>query len=196
MLCIVKKTLEAITKKRHEYVVQVKGNQQELLEWIRFNTSIKDASPTDVHISHNKEHGRSEERICSVYDDLYGIKQEWKSIKSIIKIEATVKHNLSGKITNETRYYISSLSPHKTDAKTFNDIIRSHWSIENRLHHVRDVAFKEDACKVRFNKLPVVFSLMRSFALNLLNLNGIEKKSRARKELAWGIRDVFNLKGV
>jgi len=42
-------------------------------------------------------------------------------------------------------------------------------------NHVRDVAFKEDACKVRFNKLPVVFSPMRSFALNLLNLNGIEK---------------------
>jgi predicted transposase YbfD/YdcC len=196
MPCILKKTLEAITKKQHEYIVQVKGNQQELLEWIRFNTSIKDANPIGRHISNNKEHGRCEERICSVYDDIYGIKKEWKSINSIIKIEATTKHSLSGKITKETRYYASSLSPYKTDAKTFNDIIRSHWSIENSLHHVRDVAFREDACRVRFNKLPVVFSLLRSFALNLLNLNGIEKKSRARKELAWGIRDVFGLKGV
>jgi len=80
---IPKKTLLKIIKCGHDYVAQVKANQKELLKWVEFNTSIKEAKPIDTYISYDHNtHGRYEERICEIYDDLYQIKNSWKSVKS------------------------------------------------------------------------------------------------------------------
>lgn len=177
-------------------MAQVKGNQKGLLKWVAFNTSYKEALPVDVNTTINKDHGRLEERTCFVYDDLYQIENEWPSVQSIIRIDAKIKETLSEKTSQETRYYISSLNPHAYSAKEFNQIIRSHWSIENSLHHVRDVAFREDASKIRSDQLPTVASLLRSFAINLLNINGYTKKKQTRKFMGWGALDLFGLKGI
>jgi len=112
-------------------------------------------------------------------------------VKRIIKIDANVvKFN---KVTNETRYYITNL---EEDAKTLLHIIRSHWKIENSLHYVKDIAFQEDFNRMRTEQIPRVTSLLRSLAINLLNINKIANKTQARKLFAWGVIDVFNLKGA
>ncbi len=56
-------------------------------------------------------------------------------------------------------------------AAQFNQIIRAHWGIENRLHHVRDTRLDEDASRILRN--PGIFALLRSFALNLLRFNQV-----------------------
>jgi predicted transposase YbfD/YdcC len=62
-------------------------------------------------------------------------------------------------------------------AARFNQLIRDHWGVENRVHHVRDTRLQEDASRIRRN--PSIFALLRSFALNLMRFNGIENISQA-----------------
>lgn len=112
-------------------------------------------------------------------------------VKSILKVTAKVINY--GKVTNETRYYISDLTE---NAETFSHIIRSHWKIENSLHYVKDVAFLEDFNRMRTSQIPTVTSLLRSLAINILNLNKIDNKTQSRKFLAWGIIDLFSLKEI
>ncbi len=190
MLCIHKKTLKKIIKKRHSFVAQVKKNQKILLEQIKFNTSIKEVIPIDSHISHDcNDHGRYETRIVEVYDDLYLIENNWEMVKSIVTVTSEVV--IGDKITNETRYYISNLTQ---SAKSFSHIIRSHWKIENSLHYVKDVAFLEDFSRMRTEQIPSVASLLRSVAINILNINKFKNITQARKLLAWGNENIFNLK--
>ena len=174
----------------------MKKNQKELHHWIAFNTSIKEAAPIDVDISINKEHGRLEERICEVYDDLYQITPEWRSARSVIKVSTRSKNLKTNKQSSEIRYYISSLTPETTTAKQFQNIIRSHWQIENSCHYIKDVSFHEDASTFRTNFAPQNMSILRSIAMNLLRLNGYENLKKARKILGWGFDSVFGLKGI
>jgi len=187
---ILKKTLHKIIKCGHDYVAQVKANQKELLKWVKFNTSIDDAKPIDIHISYEyNTHGRHEERVCEIYDDLYQINNEWKSVKRVVKITSTTLSY--GKYSKENHYYISSL---KVNAKTFAHIIRSHWKIENSLHYVKDVSFDEDSSRIRTQQAPLVSTMLRSLAINIMNINKIPNIKKARKLFAWSPHRLFNLK--
>jgi predicted transposase YbfD/YdcC len=186
---ILKKTLHKIIRCGHDYVAQVKANQKELLKWVEFNTSIDDAKPIDSFISYeHNTHGRHEERICEIYDDLYQIKDNWKSVKRVIKITSTTLSY--GKCSIENHYYISSL---KVDAKTFAHIIRSHWKIENSLHYVKDVSFDEDSSRIRTDQAPLVSTMIRSLAINIMNINKILNIKKARKLFGWSPHRLFNL---
>lgn len=193
MQCTHKKTISKILRKRHNFVAQVKNNQKGLLEFIEYNTSIKQNKPvsTDVTFDTNN-HGRYETRICEVYDDLYGIDKSWKA-KSIIKITSEAVNTTTDYIGYETRFYISNL---EVNAETFQHIIRSHWRIENSLHYVKDVSFFEDLDRKRTGQIPRVATLLRSMAINLLNINKFTNKALARKKLAWSRTDIFSLRGV
>ena len=159
-----------------------------MLKWLEYNSSI--SKPIDETITYdNNTHGRYEERICRVYDDLYQIEDHWKSVRRIIKVtSATLSH---GKYTTETHCYISSL---KVDAKTFLHIIRSHWRIENSLHYVKDVSFEEDMCRTRTGQIPFMQTMMRSLAINFINLNKFPNIKHARKLFAWSPYKLFSLR--
>ncbi len=168
MRCILKKTLHKIVKCGHDYIAQVKANQKELLKWVEFNTSIIDAKPIDTHISYeHNTHGRYEERVCKIYDDLYQIKDDWKSVKRVVKITSTTQSY--AKYSKEIHYYISSLN---VDAKTFAHVIRSHWKIENA---------------------PLISTMLRSIAINIMNINKISNIKKARKLFGWSPHKLFNL---
>ena len=169
-------------------MAQVKGNQAELLKWLKFNSSVSKAIDKYSTYDHNT-HGRYEDRYIEIYDDLYQIDKEWSMVKRFVKITATVVK--FGKITTEDRWYISNLTE---DAKTFLYIIRSHWRIENSLHYVKDIAYQEDFDRTRTNQIPYVKTTLRNYAINLQNINNIANKTQSRKLFAWGILDVFSLK--
>ena len=174
----------------HNYIAQVKANQKELLEWVVFNTSIQEAEPIDTLESYDQNtHGRYEKRVYEVYDDLYQISRTWKSVKRIIKV--TSKTLSYGKFTVCEHYYISSL---QTDAKTFAHAIRSHWKIENSLHYVKDVSFDEDRSRIRTAQAPLMATMLRSLAINLMRINHITNIKKSRKLFAWNTHKLFSLK--
>jgi len=159
-----KKTAEAIKQSGNEYVLQVKGNQKNLLEQIILNCNVSPAISTDETIEQNR--GRDETRRVSVYDDLYGIDtDDWIGIKQIVKIERVTYTSKKELPSLDTSYFISSI---QVTALEYNKGIRSHWSIENSLHYVKDVTFHEDASLIRSGNAPTNFSIIRNIAINVL----------------------------
>ena len=96
--------------------------------------------------------------------------QKWANLKSVGMVEYI--RTIDGKTNVETRYYISSLA---NNAQLLGQSVRSHWSVENSLHWVLDVAFCEDDCRIRKDNAPQNFSVLRHIAVNLL---GKEKSSK------------------
>ncbi len=114
------------------------------------------------------EHGRIETRLCSIITDFQFIPENhlWKNLQTIIRIESKREFKNSDKLPQTaTRYYISSL---KADAADFQQAIRNHWGIENKLHWTLDVSFSEDASRKRINNAAQNFSTLSKIALNLL----------------------------
>lgn len=148
--------------------------------------------PIDTYSTYDtNDHGRYESRTIEVFDDLHMVAKEWTMVRRLLKVTAKVVKY--GHVSYETRYYISNLT---VDAKQFLHIIRSHWRIENSLHYVKDVAFGEDLNRMRTSQTPFVSSLVKSIAINLLNLNNFPNKTLARKLFAWGAVDVLSLRGL
>ena len=91
----------------------------------------------------------------------------------------------AGPVASATRFYISSLRPH---AKVFAAAVRGHWSIENNLHWVLNVAFQEDESRVRKDHGPENLGLVRRIALSLLKRAPTKKKvglACKRKQAGW-----------
>lgn len=188
MRCIPRKTVRKIVRCGHDYVAQVKGDQPELSKWVEYNTSISDPISEYTTYDHNT-HGRHEERVYEVYDDLYQIKKEWPSVRRIIKVTSTTISY--GRAVTETHHYISSL---QVDAKTSLHVIRSHWKIENSLHYVKDVSLEEDMSRIRTGQAPLVSTMLRSLAINMMNINRISNIKKARKLFGWSPHKLFALK--
>jgi predicted transposase YbfD/YdcC len=159
-----KKIAKTIIDRKSDYVLALKENQPELLEEVvdEFRFSSVEESHHDLDFGH----GRIETRVCSVIKtfDLIESHKEWKSMKSVIRIESKREFKGKDKIEKSTRYYISSLD--KT-AEEFQRIIRSHWAIENKLHWTLDVAFGEDLNRKRTANAAQNFSLINKIALNI-----------------------------
>jgi predicted transposase YbfD/YdcC len=81
------------------------------------------------------------------------------------------------KTTTETVYGVTSLTRDQADAKRLLTIVRSHWGIENKVFHVRDQTMGEDACRVRKQSAPVVFSTLRNGVLNVLQTLGVKNRA-------------------
>jgi predicted transposase YbfD/YdcC len=190
-----KEIAQEILDKGADYVLAVKDNQPTLHRKIR--ELFGDGEETDdTDISHDiytkteKGHGRIETRSCCVIDDpdclfyLQGPKKEhwWPGLRTIIKIEAT--RRIGNEVSSQIRYYISSLS---ASAKTLNGAIRSHWGVENGLHWVLDIAFREDESRVRKGNAAESFAILRHMALNLLKQEKTAKVGVQGKRLkaAW-----------
>lgn len=100
---------------------------------------------------------------------------------------------VDGKTSTETRYYISSIEP---DAKRFGKAARGHWTIENSLHWVLDIAFGEDHSRIRKENAAENFALLRHIALNLLKQEKTSKRGVRAKRLKAGWDDAYLLQVV
>lgn len=154
-----------IVDRKGHYFLALKENQKNLYEAavdaFRYNKII------DVSTEMEGDHGRIEERRCSILpadsiEDKQLLKR-WKGLSMLIRIDAAVENKTTKEKTCSTRYYISDENYPK--AAYFNMLARGHWSIENQLHWLLDVAFHEDACRARKGFAPQNLSLIRKMAL-------------------------------
>ena len=150
--------------------------------------------PVDFAQTIEKGHGRIEIRRCWVITDPALIahldpKQRWLNLRAVIMIQS--ERRIGSQTTHETRYYIASLA---AEAQRFNQIIRSHWGIENKLHWVLDVAFREDDSRVRQGHSAENFAILRHAALNLLRHEHSDKRGIQNKRLHAGWDNDYLLK--
>jgi predicted transposase YbfD/YdcC len=176
---------EQIVKKEGDYIFSLKGNQGTLSEDVRLYFQEKDIPKQQSNTDYDKGHGRVETRICTVVTDIEWIHDMhpfWKTIKSIIQIKSN--REMEENVTQETRYYISSLieSP-----KNMLKAIRSHWAIENSLHWVLDMSFNEDYSRIRKENAPHVMAIFRHVALNMLQ-NAKKKQDSLKRVSIIGLR--------
>ena len=169
----------AVVGRAADYVLAVKENQPTLHARVK---ALLDEAVLDGFrgMSHGRceasddGHGRVEVRRAWVTDEVRWLGEEllslWPGLAggSIGVVESVRQDlgDLSGKVTTERRYFISSLAG--TDAARFARAVRGHWSVENRLHWSLDVSFREDDCRIRVGHGAENFSRLRRIALNLL----------------------------
>ncbi len=172
-----------------DYVLALKGNQGTLHEDVElyFEDAVErnfEGIDYDCFKTFEKDHGRIEKReywVVSDIDWLYN-REQWKGMKSIGMVNS--ERTIDEETTTEIRYYISSLD---ADAKRFGQAVRGHCGIENKLHWVLDIAFKEDDCRVRKDNAPENLAVLRHIALNLLKQESALKRGTAskRKRAGW-----------
>jgi len=154
-----------------DYLLAVKDNQPTLAAELEavFQEAREDPralASMDFVRTQEKGHGRMEVRRCWTTGNIGRVSQrkQWKKLSSLVLIES--ERTVGGKTTLEQRYYISSIS--RISAKAALSDARNHWSIENGLHWVLDIAFREDDCRVRAGYAGENFAVIRHLALNLL----------------------------
>lgn len=99
-------------------------------------------------------------------------------------VEREVFHVSENKTTVERVYLISSQSRAQTSPEQLLAFNRGHWGIENRLHHVRDMAYDEDRCRARKGNSPRALACLRNFAISLLRLHHVPNIKAALRALA------------
>jgi predicted transposase YbfD/YdcC len=183
-----KEIANAIIDKEANYILALKGNQGNLLE--QTEDSFRFLEVKSVNQDIDVGHGRVENRTCSVVSDLSMIekKEEWKDLKSLVRVDSERYIKATGKKENETRFYISSLP---ADASLLNQSIRSHWGIENSLHWVLDVAFNEDSSRKRAGNAAQNFSVLNRIALNILKNENTTKVGVKGKRLKAGWNETY-----
>ena len=183
-----KEVTKKIIEKNGDYILAVKGNHGTLQEDVElFFEGIEEMKEPndqfDYYKTLDKDHGRIESREYWVTTDIdwFDGKEKWEDLKSfcMMKTKRTVGEHTSV----ESLFYISSLD---LKAKEIGKMIRSHWAVENSLHWVLDVAFREDECRKRKDNSAENFAVLRRITLNLLKQEKTCKRSIAGKRLLAG----------
>jgi predicted transposase YbfD/YdcC len=183
-----KEIAKQIVEQKGNYILRVKANQGRLHD--AMETSFKQAEALNYQAmtyytaqdEANNDHGRVESRQCIILPLMYlfGMKLKWKGLKSLVLVISN-REPPEGK-TIEYRYYISSLDPKQPD-KILRSI-REHWQIENNLHWVLDVAYREDQSRIRDENSALNMSWLRKTSIGLLKRAESIKGSIRRKQLA------------
>lgn len=181
-----KKTVKTILEQGNDYVITIKANQKSLYH--RVCAISADCTPVSVYAHTEHAHHRHTQWTVEVFDCLAGIAADWLGLRRFVRVQRQGTRN--GKPYSQFSYYLTSLA---TTARQFADGIRGHWGIENRLHWVKDVVFKEDNCQLKLAHAPQNWGLFRSWALNLFRLHGEHSITKAQRRVAHDIDALFLL---
>jgi predicted transposase YbfD/YdcC len=178
---------EKIVKKDCDYVLALKENQKNLhddVESLFQDTRLLEGFGYEEDESVDGGHGRIETRRCRVMTvpEILIKRHDWPGLTSVVEIYSIRElKNKNKEYTRDEykRYYITSLS---RDAKKISYAIRQHWAIENGLHYVLDISFRDDDSRIRKGNAPENIAIIKHAALNLL------QKSKKPRESIKGLR--------
>lgn len=182
-----------IREKEADYLLALKGNQGTLHDDVKvfFEDEIS-LEKCDFNEIFDGDKGRLEARkhwVCTDIDWLKKRHPNWCDLTMIGMIKAS--REVKGKLSESTRFYIGSK---KMNAADFGHAARTHWSIENRLHWVLDVTFRDDDCRVREDYGPENFSIIKHMALNILRKAKKKDSLRVmRKKSGWDNKYLKNI---
>ncbi len=174
---------QKIVSKKANYILTVKENQGRTYDLI---TELFEENPGSqtwhkYESEENNKHGRSEQRVyyaTDILNDSIVLQMRWHKLSSVVMTESM--RLINGEQKKEKKYYISSLKAE--EIKEIGESIRAHWQIENSLHWVLDVVFREDECRKRNKNAGRNFALVRKFALNLLKVQQPKMKKNTACE--------------
>ena len=181
-------TASMIRAQKADYVLTAKGNQPTLfqrLEEIFFDHGEDAFRAAELrrHVTVEKSHGREERREYYVVPAPKDLCAKWKDIQSVGMVYRYSKDVVSGKLHEETMYFISSLPP---KVRALAKHVRGHWAVENSLHWSLDVTFSEDASRNRKGNGPEIASIFRRLALTVLQQDTTQKDNIRGKRLRAG----------
>jgi len=191
---------EAIVDAKADYLLATKDNQKTAHAEIQLYFDQAPACEIATLSAVEKNHGRIETRRHLVSHNVgfmsgkrrYPDEPRFKAIKTIAMIETSVEK--SGESKTERRCYISS---RLLDVAAFADAARSHWAIENGLHWVLDVAFKEDQSRLRRGHGAKNMAIVRHFSLNLVRAEPSKRTIKGKRKLAsWDTKALQAILGL
>jgi predicted transposase YbfD/YdcC len=183
-----------ILDQKADYVLALKGNQGTLREDVEVFAAEQKANgfkntKVSRHETVDGDHGRIESRTYTAIHDVAWLQErhDWPGLRGVVMVESTreIPGSSPGtdKIERETRFYITSLV---WLAHQMGPVIRSHWAVENSLHWVMDMIFRDDECRIRTDHAPANFTTLRHMALNLIRKSpGKDSLRLKRKVAAW-----------
>ena len=168
-----RETARKIIAKGGHYLLSVKANQPSLLEDIKqtftdqwwMSDTVTECRSVDVYA------GRIEERKLKASTAMSGY-SDWPGLRRVLKMERKITSKRTGVIREEEAYAITSLDQWQASEEQLLRIWREHWHIENKLHYVRDVTYREDKSQVRTGKIPQVMATLRNAAITLMRMKG------------------------
>jgi predicted transposase YbfD/YdcC len=186
---------KAIRAKKGHYLLAVKGNQPTLAAAVEAAVDAACAADFagarwDHHETVEDGHGRHEERRVTVLYDPPGLPADWPDVAAVVKVDR--ERQADGTNVGTTHYYITSYAGR---AKTMARYTRGHWGIENGLHWVLDVAFREDANRTRDKNAGANLGLIRRLAASLLRQT-TDKASIHAKRLHAALDEEYLLKAL
>ena len=187
-----KEIAKTITEQGAEYVLALKDNHPTLHGEVQLlfedvKAERLDDITSERHTTIDADHGRLETRHYWITSDIecLGVKGSWANIASVGLVES--HREVGGEVSIEQRYFLTSLP---CDAVHFAQAVRQHWGVENALHWVLDVSFREDDCRIRQGHGAQNMAVLRHMALNLLRREAGHKRGiKARRKRAGWDRD-------
>jgi predicted transposase YbfD/YdcC len=186
------KIAAAIIHKGADYLLAVKANWPALHGEIERYFADVPAADLDTLATTDGDHGRIEVRRHAVSRDVAWLSTDrrfpgeprFPGLAAVAMVEAEVERG-DGGTTLARRYFLSSAS---LDARLFARAVRCHWHIENRLHWVLDVVFRDDLCRLRTGHGPHNMAIVRHMAINLVRkAPGRHSLKVRRKRAAWNV---------
>jgi predicted transposase YbfD/YdcC len=195
-----KEIAQTIVDSGGDYVLAVKANQPTLHTELQEAFAQAPAPPLRSSrrtTTCEKGHGRYEQRTVQVLpaqDSLSAAQMAlWVGVVSLVRVTRVVWEQATGAQSTEVRYFLSSLPP---VARCIGSAIRGHWRIENGLHWVLDVVFREDARRVYDRTTAENVAFMNRLALSLLRGDPSKSSLKVkRKRAGWSISYLMQLLG-
>lgn len=198
------RTIGIIAEAGGDYVGGLKGNQGKASEFARalfIQENLEKLKGIDgcYHMTSEISHNQLEQRSFYLYpltaSEKKGLFSDWRKVHALLCMAKTMRHNITGKETDEVRYYLTSLK----DIGDAAHCIRAHWNIENGLHWNLDTVFREDYLALSDRTAALNQSILNKACLSLYKkmsdlIGGTQKisKKRLRKIFGWNFNDAMS----